>query len=528
MRSSSKTYGTHGVEVHESHKSTIETDIPARLDRLPWTRLHWLLVVALGVTWVLDGLEGTIVAAIMPVLGHPGTLALRPPQMGAAASLYVVGLIIGALVFGYLTDRWGRKKLFSITLGIYLVGAALTASAWDFWSFLLFRFITGLAIGGEYSAINSAIDELIPARIRGRVDLAINSTFWAGAILGALAALVLLNHLPEQWGWRAAFGLGALVGGAMILARQFVPESPRWLLTHGREREANEVMALIESHVPDKSALTPVTQRMKINPGVRINFLTIARVLFIRYRKRALLGLVLIASQALFYNGISFTFPLVLAHQFRVPDARTAGYVLLIAGANLLGPMVLGHFFDSVGRRRMITACYALAGVVLLGTQLLFLRGPLPAPAGATLFDTAHFSLEALVTQGRLTAETQTLLWAAAFFFASAAASAGYLTVSEIFPVEMRGLAIALFFALGTAVAAASPTLFGYLIQTGQPIWLFVGYLIGALVMILAAAVEWFLGVDSERRSLEDVATPLSAEPASDAAVPASAGAISE
>jgi MFS family permease len=496
----------------------IETDIPARLDRLPWTRFHWLLVTALGVTWILDGLEGTIIAAITPVLGHPSTLGLRPPQMGAAGSFYIVGLIAGALVFGYLTDRWGRKKLFTITLSIYLAGAVLTACAWDFWSFLLFRFITGLAIGGEYSAINSAIDELIPARVRGRVDLAINSTFWAGAILGALAALVFLNHLPEEWGWRAAFGLGALVSGAMILARQFVPESPRWLLTHDREREANEVMSLIESHVPDKATLAPVTQKMKINPGVRINFLTIARVLFVRYRKRALLGLVLISSQALFYNGISFTFPLVLAREFRVPDTRTGGYVLVMAVANLLGPLVLGHFFDSVGRRRMITTCYALAGVVLLGTQMLFLRGPQPAPEGATLFETVRFGLDLLVTEGRLTADTQTLLWAISFFFASAAASAGYLTVSEIFPVEMRGMAIALFFALGTAVAAASPTLFGYLIQTGQPIWLFVGYLIGALVMILAAATEWFLGLDSERKSLEDVATPLSAHAATDEA----------
>ncbi len=467
--------------------AAVQTDIPARLDRLPWGRFHWLLVIALGVTWVLDGLEGTVVAAITPVLQSKSTLGLSPGEMGLAATLYLVGLIAGALFFGYLTDRLGRKKLFTITLTIYLAGAILTACAWDIWSFAVFRMITGLAIGGEYSAINSAIDELIPARVRGRVDLAINSTFWLGAILGAGATLILLNTLPQEWSWRLAFGLGALVGGGMILARHYVPESPRWLLTHGRQQEAEAIMAQIEAHVADPAALPPITRRITLYPGGHISFATIARTLVVRYRKRAVLGLVLIASQALFYNGISFTFPIVLADAYGVPAQKTGGYVLVLAAANLLGPMLLGRLFDTVGRRRMITTSYALAGVILISADLLFLRG-------------------------QLNADTQTLWWAVAFFFASAAASAGYLTVSEIFPVEMRGLAIALFFALGTAVAAGSPALFGWLVEMPGRSPLFFGYLGGGLLMVIAAAVAWWLGLDTEQKSLEDVATPLTAE----------------
>jgi MFS family permease len=361
-------------------------------------------------------------------------------------------------------------------------------------------------IGGEYAAINSAIDERIPARVRGRVDLAVNSTFWLGAILGALVALLLLNGIPEELAWRLEFGVGTLVGGAMIPARRYVPESPRGLLTHGRRQEAEAVMAFIESHAADPATLPPVTQRLTIYPG-RVTFGTIARTLVVRHRRRALVGLVLIGSQALFYNGVSFTFPLILSREFGVADNRTGAYVLCMAGANLLGPLLLGRLFDTVGRRVMISATYALAGLIIIGTELLFLRGHLPAAAGETL----RHGFQVLFAHGQLTAETQTLLWAVAFFFASAAASAGYLTVSEIFPLEMRGMAIALFFALGTAVAAASPALFGLLVQTGQPRLLFLGYLAVALVMILAA-VDWWLGVDAERKSPEDVTTPLTAE----------------
>lgn len=482
----------------------IETDIPARLDRLPWTRFHTLLVAALGVTWLLDGLEATVVAAISPVLQLPTTLDLRAFQIGLAGTIYLAGAILGSLVFGYLTDRLGRKRLFTVTLGIYLAGAFLTALSWNFTSFVLFRFLTGAAIGGEYSAINSAIDELIPARVRGRVDLAINGSYWLGAIAGAAASLLLLNPaiFPEWLGWRFAFGLGAVVGGGMIVARRHVPESPRWLLTHGQADEAEKVMAEIETHIADRGRLAPVTQKMKVHPGVDIGFGTILRTLVHRYRSRTILGLVLIVSQAFFYNGISFTYPLVLNQDFGVAPGATGGYVLVMAVANFLGPLLLGHFFDTLGRRTMISATFALSGLIIIGTELFFLRGV-------------------------LTANTQTLLWAVTFFFASAAASAGYLTVSEIFPLEMRALAIALFYSVGTAIGGlGAPALFGSLIETGRREMLVMGYLLGAFLMLAAAGVEWWIGVDSEQRSLEDVATPLVSEaPAgSQAALPASAG----
>jgi MFS family permease len=468
----------------------IESDIPARLDRLPWSRFHWLLIIALGVTWVLDGLETNIVAAITPELQRPTTLGLSPGQMGLGASLYLAGAIGGALVFGHLADRLGRKRLFTATLLLYLAGALLTALSWNFWSFVLFRCLTGMAIGGEYSAINSAIDELIPARVRGRVDLAINGTFWLGAAAGALATVPLLdrNLIPEWLGWRLAFGLGALVGGVMIFVRHYVPESPRWLLTHGRAEEAEEVMKDIESHAADPEALPPVTQRMKVYPGTEIGFGTIARTMLVRYRVRAVLGLVLIASQAFFYNGISFTYPMVLNEYFQVPPDRTGLFVLCFALSNFFGPLLLGHFFDTIGRRKMISSTYAISGVVIITAEILFL-------------------------QGRLTAGTQTLFWAVTFFFASAAASAGYLTVSEIFPLEMRALAIALFYAVGTAIGGlAAPALFGHLLDTHRREMIFYGYVAGGALMLLAAAVEWVLGIDTERKSLEDVTTPLSAE----------------
>jgi MFS family permease len=467
---------------------SINSDIPARLDRLPWTRFHWLLVSALGVTWVLDGLEVTVVAAVGNALLQPGTLALRPSEIGLAQTLYLFGAIGGALFFGHLTDRLGRKKLFTVTLSLYLAGAALTALSWNFISFAAFRLLTGLAIGGEYAAINSAIDELIPARLRGRVDLAINGTFWLGAMAGAAVSVPLLDTalLPEWLGWRLAFGLGAIVGGGMIIARQFVPESPRWLLTHGRVDEAEAIMAEIEKHAVGH-ILPPPHRRITIHPGRHIGFGLIARTILIRYRSRALLCLVLIASQAFFYNGISFSFPLVLRQVYAVPDDRVGLYVMIMAAANLAGPLVLGHFFDTVGRRRMIAGTYAFSGLVIAGTVPLILH---------------H----------QLTAATQTTVWAVSFFAASAAASAGYLTVSEIFPLEMRALAIALFYAIGTAIGGlGAPALFGRLLEAGlNP--LAYGYLVGAGLMLLAAATEWFLGLDTERKELEDIATPLSAE----------------
>jgi MFS family permease len=478
--------------------TTLETDIPARLDRLPWSGFHWLLIVALGVTWVLDGLEVTVVSAVGNALLKSTTLALTAVQVGTAQTGYLFGAIGGALFFGHLTDRLGRKKLFTVTLLIYLAGAMLTAFSWNFYSFALFRLITGMAIGGEYAAINSAIDELIPARLRGRVDLAINGTFWLGAMGGAAVSVPLLDAqlFPEWLGWRLAFGLGALVGLAMIVARRFVPESPRWLMTHGRLDEAEKIMASIEQRTaghalpPDKELAGTHggdIQRVRIRTGTHVGFGTIAHTMLVRYRTRALLGLVLIASQAFFYNGISFSFPLVLGQFYGVPNDRIGLYVFAMAAANFLGPLLLGPLFDTVGRRRMIGGTYALSGVLIIATLPLFL----------------HHGL---------TAQSQTMVWAATFFFASAAASAGYLTVSEVFPLEMRALAIALFYAMGTAIGGlGAPALFGKLLESGTRS-LGYGYLFGAALMLLAAGIEWTLGIDAEKKSLEDITPPLSSE----------------
>ncbi len=478
----------HSAE-HHPDREGITTDVPARLDRLPWTRFHWLLVMALGVTWVLDGLEATIVAAIGTTLEDPATLGLRASQIGLAGTVYLAGCIVGALFFGHLTDRLGRKKLFTVTLLIYLAGAVLTAFSWNFWSFCLFRLVTGLAIGGEYSAINSAIDELIPARVRGRVDLIVNGTYWIGAAAGALVSIPLLDpHLVPIWlGWRFAFGLGGLVGFVMILARQYVPESPRWLMIHGRNDEAEKITGEIEATAVGHT-LPPPDRTMTVYPNTEIGFGTIIQTLLVHYRVRAILGLVLIGSQAFFYNGVSFTYPLVLKRWFGVPPDRAGLYILPMAVANFLGPLLLGHLFDRVGRRTMISSTYLVSGIVMVIGEVFFLKG-------------------------ELTALTQTLFWMLTFFFASAAASAGYLTVSEIFPLEMRALAIALFYAVGTAIGGLlAPSLFGALIDSDQRQWLFFGYLLGAGLMIAAAVVEWFLGVDSERKSLEDVALPFSAQ----------------
>jgi MFS family permease len=470
----------------------IETDIPGRLDRLPWSRFHVLLIAALGITWMLDGLEVTIVGAMGGVLGDARTLHLSAPDVGAVASCYVSGAVIGALVFGWLTDRFGRKRMFYITLGLYLLGVALSAFSWNFLSFAVFRFITGAGIGGEYSAVNSAIDELMPARLRGRLSLAINGTFWLGAALGAGSTILLLNPaiFPIDLGWRLGFGIGAVLSAGILLLRSMVPESPRWLITHGRPEEAEAAMAAIERRVVGNSEikLDPVSEKLAIHPRKSFGLGLVLGVMFGKYWLRSVLVLVLMAAQAFLYNALFFTYALVLIHFYGIKQ-QAAGYFLLpLAAGNFFGPLILGRLFDTVGRRVMIAGTYALAGILLAGTGYLFV-------------------------QGFFTAATQTLAWSAIFFVASAAASSAYLTASEVFPLEMRALAIAVFYALGTGAGGiVAPWVFGDLIGTGSRWYIFYGYLAASALMLLAAGVSALFGVDAEQKSLESIAAPLSAK----------------
>ncbi|HEX4340843.1 MAG TPA: MFS transporter [Polyangiaceae bacterium] len=459
-----------------------DTDVPGRLDRLPWSAWHWRVVIALGITWMLDGLEVTLVGAVAPVLREPDTLNLTEGQIGATASAYLFGAIAGALVFGRLTDLFGRKRLFLVTLGLYLTATAASGLAWNFASFAFFRALTGAGIGGEYSAVNSAIDELLPARVRGRADLAINSTYWLGTAIGAAMSLVVLNTdaLPHAIAWRVVFGIGAVLGVSILFIRHHVPESPRWLLLHGRVDAANAVMRDIEEQVArTHGPLPPAPKAAPLVAKGAVTFTAIARVLLKRHLRRTVLGLSLMIAQAFAYNGVFFTYALVLSRFYGVPAGRIGLYLLPFAAGNLLGPMILGHLFDTIGRRTMIAVTYVVSGVLI----------------GITGFGLA---------QGWLDAVTQTMLWCVVFFVASAAASSAYLTVSELFPVELRGMAIALFYAVGTAAGGlAAPALFGFLVQSGSRGSVFIGYLIGAGLMVGAGVVAAVLGVPAEQKSLE-------------------------
>ncbi|MDB5598711.1 MAG: transporter [Xanthobacteraceae bacterium] len=478
-------------DVSSPDSAFIETDIPARLDRLPWGRFHSLVVAALGITWILDGLEVTLAGSISGALKESPVLRFSNADVGLAAGAYVAGAVCGALLFGWLADRLGRKKLFFITLAVYLVATALTATAWNLWSFLLFRFLTGAGIGGEYTAINSTIQELIPARYRGWTDLVINGSFWVGAAIGAVASIILLDpavFAPDH-GWRLAFLIGAALGLVIFVMRFWIPESPRWLMTHGRADEAEKILANIDAgfvargHVFDTAAVA----RIRLRPRRFTSLAEVAQTLFRTHTQRTLVGLTLMASQAFFYNAIFFTYALVLTDFYSIPSASVGWYILPFAVGNFLGPVFLGRLFDTLGRRTMIAATYALSGVLLVVTGYLFALGV-------------------------LTATQQTAAWMVIFFFASAAASSAYLTVSETFPLEVRALAIAFFYAIGTGLGGiAGPVLFGALIDTGSRWSVFGGYVLGAVLMLIAAFVAGRYAVAAERKPLESVARPLAA-----------------
>jgi MFS family permease len=467
------------------------TTVPARLDRLPWSRFHWLVVVALGATWILDGLEVTLVGSLAGAIEESPVLHVSEAQIGLAGSVYLVGAVLGALFFGYLTDRLGRKTLFTVTVGVYLIATILTGLSWDFWSFALFRFLTGAGIGGEYSAINSAVQEFVPARRRGATDLIINGSFWVGAAIGALGSVVVLDPrlFPPDYGWRFAFIIGGLLALIIIFLRHFLPESPRWLMTHGRPEEAEAIVRAIEARVEAETNVALGTEGLsaiRLVHGHRLSLASVAQTLLERYPRRVVLGVTLMATQAFCYNAIFFTYALILKQFYGVASSDIGWFILPFALGNFAGPLLLGHLFDSIGRKTMITATYAISGALVILVGYLFRAGVLDAA-------------------------TQTAAWTIIFFFASAGASAAYLTVGEAFPLEMRALTIALFYAFGTGVGGvAGPALFGALIESGSRAEILNGYLLGGGLMLLAALVEMWLGISAERRPLEELAPPLS------------------
>ncbi|MGH6847741.1 MAG: MFS transporter [Methylocella sp.] len=476
---------------NDAAKEILETRVPARLDRLPWGRFHTLVAVALGITWVLDGLEVTLAGSIAGALEASPRLLFSASDIGLASSFYLTGAVIGALGFGWMTDRLGRRLLFFVTLGLYLISTAATAFSWNLESFCLFRMLTGAGIGGEYSAVNSTIQEMIPARYRGWTDLAINGSFWIGGALGAAGSIVVLDptRFDPDVGWRLAFFIGSALGLVVFGFRTWIPESPRWLVIHGREAEAEKIVQEIETKFrlhgasfPDASTL----KAMRLRPRTHTPLKQVFQTLFITFRARTILGLSLMIAQAFFYNAIFFTYALVLTNFYHVPSYRAGWYILPFALGNVLGPLLLGPLFDSIGRKPMIAFTYAVSGLLLAGSGWLFLDD---------LLDAAE----------------QTIVWTVIFFFASSAAGAAYLTASEIFPVEIRALAIAFFYAAGTAIGGVgAPFLFGSLIETGSRASVFGGYLFGSGLMVLAAIIETIWGVAAERKPLEAVARPLS------------------
>ncbi|HET6152024.1 MAG TPA: MFS transporter [Marmoricola sp.] len=478
----------------QAETGTITTQIPARIDRLPWSAFHWRVVVGLGSVWILDGLEVTMVGSVAARLTESGSgISINSAQIGVAAAIYIVGACLGALFFGQLTDRFGRKKLFMITLGVYLVATVATAFSFAPWYFYLARFLTGAGIGGEYAAINSAIDELIPARVRGRVDLAINGSYWVGSAAGALGAVLLLNtHLfAADLGWRFAFGIGAVLGLVVLLVRRHVPESPRWLFIHGREDEAEEIIRSVEEEIEQGGTeLDDPEGELTVEQRTTIPIREIAQVAFSRYPRRAFLGLALFVGQAFIYNGVTFDLGTLLNSFYGVASGTVPVFIAIWAIGNFLGPITLGRLFDTLGRKPMISGTYLGSAVVAAALGLTLAGGS----SNRWVF------IAILVV---------------CFFLASSGASAAYLTVSEIFPMETRALAIALFYAIGTAVGGITgPLLFGHLIHSGDRGLVALAFYIGAVVMALGGIAEIVFGVEAEQESLEEIAEPLTSEDA--------------
>jgi MFS family permease len=469
------------------NEKPVKSLIPVRMDKMPWSRFHWMVILGLGTAWILDGLEIQLVASA----GYAKTLGMSSAEVGLTSTIYLLGQVVGALVFGRLTDKLGRKRLFIITLAVYLIGSGVAGLSTTVWFLYVFRFVAGLGIGGEYSAINSAIDELIPGKYRGRVDLAINGTYWAGAMIGAVGSFYLLNteRFNQDLGWRIAFFIGPVLGLIIIYLRRHIPESPRWMVTHGKSEEAEAIVAGIENDVRAQGKELPKlddSQAWWIKAHEGISAKQLAYVFFKLYPSRTFLGLTLMITQSFLYNAIFFTSSLVLQNFYGKTSSSAALYFFPFAAGNLLGPLLLGHLFDTVGRRKMIGGSYSLAAIVLFVSALLF-------------------------NAGTLSAGTHTALWCLSFFFASAGASAGYLTVSEIFPLEVRGQAISYFFSIAQCFGALGPVIFGALIGDGTARGpLFWGYVMASVIMLFGGLVAFKFGVDAEGKALEDIAPPLS------------------
>jgi MFS family permease len=480
------------MDATPANGDVFETDVPARLDRLPWARFHWLVIFALGITWILDGLEVTLVGSLAGAISGSPRLHMTESEFGLTASFYLAGAVVGALGFGWLTDRLGRKKLFTVTVLIYLLATMASGLSWSFASLAAFRFITGLGIGGEYAAVNATIQELIPARRRGFTDLCINGSYWLGAALGSVGAVVALDPtiIDPELGWRVAFIIGGVIGLVVLFLRRFIPESPRWLMTHGDPEDASAVVSALEKRVEHETGrpLPPVPpDRLRLRRHKGGWFLASLRVMLKDYRQRTVVGAVLMSAQAFCYNAVLFTYALMLTKYYQIPAGHVGWFMLPFALGNFAGPVLLGRLFDRIGRRIMISATYGIAGVLMAAVGGMF-------------------------ASGWLDATQQTIAWTVIFFFASAAASSAYLTVGETFPLEVRAVAISIFYALGTGIGGiAGPAVFGALIQSGSRVDLLWGYLMGAAFMIVAAITQAVLGVEAAGQSLEKVAPPLSA-----------------